>query len=380
MRAIEAYVTLHCQFASTSHPDADLAVGELARSLDQPQPACVLVFCSPDYHLPTLGSALRRAFACPVLACTTAGQLGPHGFVHGGMTAVSLASERLVVRPYLIEPLSECETRTILVTERIRLDNARRPAGWRSFGVLLADGLSLMEERLAATLFHALEELPIVGGSAGDELRFQHTHVYWDGEMRTDAAVFAVFDTDLPFATFHVHDVVPTPKQVVITAADTRHRLVHELDGLPAAEVYARLVGLPVEGLTAAVFARHPLLLSLGGATYPRSPSAVEPDLSLRFHCAVQEGLVLSIGDAGDATSVVRRLGEVLATQVTRPEVVLAFDCILRRLVLDRAGTTEQVGRLLAEQRVIGFSTYGEQFNAMHINHAFIGVALGSRS
>jgi hypothetical protein len=35
---------------------------------------------------------------------------------------------------------------------------------------------------------------------------------------------------------------------------------------------------------------------------------------------------------------------------------------------------------MLAENNVIGFSTYGEQFSAMHLNQTFTGVALGRRA
>ena len=35
------------------------------------------------------------------------------------------------------------------------------------------------------------------------------------------------------------------------------------------------------------------------------------------------------------------------------------------------------VSELLAANRVVGFSTYGEQFNAMHVNQTFTGVAIG---
>jgi hypothetical protein len=35
------------------------------------------------------------------------------------------------------------------------------------------------------------------------------------------------------------------------------------------------------------------------------------------------------------------------------------------------------VSAFLRRQRVIGFNSYGEQFNGMHINQTFTGVAIG---
>jgi hypothetical protein len=37
------------------------------------------------------------------------------------------------------------------------------------------------------------------------------------------------------------------------------------------------------------------------------------------------------------------------------------------------------VSKVLARNNVIGFCTYGEQFNAMHVNQTFTGVAIGAR-
>jgi hypothetical protein len=34
------------------------------------------------------------------------------------------------------------------------------------------------------------------------------------------------------------------------------------------------------------------------------------------------------------------------------------------------------MSRLLADHDVIGFNTYGEQFNSVHVNQTFTGVAI----
>ena len=43
----------------------------------------------------------------------------------------------------------------------------------------------------------------------------------------------------------------------------------------------------------------------------------------------------------------------------------------------DLAAYVGTFGELLAENQVVGFTTYGEQFNGMHVNQTFTGVALG---
>ncbi|PZQ35920.1 MAG: GfdT protein, partial [Ectopseudomonas oleovorans] len=59
------------------------------------------------------------------------------------------------------------------------------------------------------------------------------------------------------------------------------------------------------------------------------------------------------------------------------PLLTIGCDCFLRRLEIENDGGVESVATLLRQQRVIGFNTYGEQFNGMHINQTFTGVAIG---
>ena len=67
-----------------------------------------------------------------------------------------------------------------------------------------------------------------------------------------------------------------------------------------------------------------------------------------------------------------------VVAQIGRPELVLGCDCILRYLELDQRASRAAVDALLADHNVVGFATYGEQYNAMHVNQTFTGVAIGA--
>ena len=66
---------------------------------------------------------------------------------------------------------------------------------------------------------------------------------------------------------------------------------------------------------------------------------------------------------------------EALAALPRPPLMVLGFDCILRRLALEREGLRDQMSELLTRYRVAGFNTYGEQHSGMHVNQTFVGLA-----
>ena len=104
-----------------------------------------------------------------------------------------------------------------------------------------------------------------------------------------------------------------------------------------------------------------------------RAIRAVTPDGGLQLLSGIEAGNILTVGRAMDMT---RGFADALDGLPQRPLMVLGFDCILRRLALERAGMAGQMSRLLARYNVAGFNTYGEQHGGMHVNQTFVGMAL----
>lgn len=363
--------------AHSANGDETAAVLELSKQLDAAQASIVLFFCSPHYDLTKLGRAFAEAFSAPVAGCTSAGQIGLHGYVDGGITALSLTSAELQATPYLISSLTE-STQATEVGYAAAVALSRRTSR-KAFGLLLIDGLSNAEERVAAALFEALADVPVVGGSAADDLSSTGTFVYFEGRFRTAAAVFVLFDTTLPFTTFKVQHVAKGAQKLVITEADADRRLVHEINGKPAAREYAAQIGIDVAELEPFVCAEHPLLLSVAGSEFVRAIRAVNADGSLSFFCAVEPGLVLTLGEPVDALEALRAGFDRASARVPNPAVVIGFDCFSRRREFERRGEAQMVGDFLGSRNVVGFCTYGEQFDALHVNQTFTAVALGGR-
>jgi hypothetical protein len=368
---------------SSQLTDPDAAIAELAAQISQPGMSGVILYCSPAYDLTRLGAAIAAAFGeTPVVGCTSAGQLTPTGFQRGGVTALSLASPALILTPHLLTPLTSARACAAALGDRLRA-RPPLPADWRSFGMVLIDGLSLAEERLASALYECLPDLPLFGGSAGDDLTFTRTAVYHGGQFHAGAAVLAVVDTLVPFNLFRFQHFEPTATSLVITDADPDRRVLREINGAPAALAYAAAVGVPVEQLDADVFARAPLLVNLGGEFYVRSIYKHDPrDHSLTLLCAIEDGLVVRLGRGTDivaaATAALDEAVEVVPTEGGDP-LILGCDCILRRLEFEHAQADDAMGALYAARNVFGFSTYGEQFRGVHINQTFTGIALGGR-
>mgnify|MGYP001810114062 FL=1 len=374
----EPPISNECVFSALADPGQAVAalVTELARRRPGRTPAAVLFFCDGLYPLQALADALAQRFACPLLGCTSGGQIGSGGFRRGGLSLLACYGAGLRLSTHLIEPLGRADA----AVERIARGLAERPLapGWRRFGLLLVDGLHQGEERLAHALYHGLGDVPFIGGSASDELRFEHTPVYFDGRFRSNAAVFGVFETSQVFEAFRVQHFVPRRERLVITEADPERRLVIQINGLPAAEVYARTLGVTEAALSPELLEAHPLLLRVGDELVVRAISRVTRARALLCMSAVETGVLVDVGDAGAALEALRRGFEAVEARIGEPALVLGCECTLRRRQAERDNQLGAIGDFLAERRVFGFSTHGEQFNGLHINQSFTAIAVAA--
>lgn len=362
--------------------DAEAVAQDLARQLIHPHLGFVLFFCSAEYHLPTLAGALEQYFGgIELVGCTTAGEITPQGYGRGCVSAVGFDVRGFAVSSALIDEMD----RFSLIDAQHLVEGLvagcrsaeLAPIKDHSFALTLLDGLSSREEVVLAALSAALGAIPHFGGSAGDDNHLTHTHVYYQGQFHTGAAVVLLFNTWLDFEVFTTDHVLPRSEKLVVTRADSAGRRVHELNAEPAALEYARLIGVPVERLTFELFSAHPLAVRIKDQYYVRAIQQVNDDLSLTFYCAVETGIVLTAMRTGPLLPNLEAQFQRLHERLGPPLLTIGCDCFLRRLELESAGTAAATSEFLRRQQVIGFNTYGEQFNGMHINQTFTGVAIG---
>lgn len=369
--------------AASREADPQVAAHALAAELCHEHAGFVLFFCSAEYPLDRLADALCQAFGeLPVSGCTTAGELTPDGYDRGSIVAICFDLRFFAVETALINDLDHFDLPVAQPLVDALLERCRRQAvalvNEHSFALTLLDGLSSREEQVLATLDAALGRIPSFGGSAGDDNHLTHTHVYANGRFHTRAAVIVMMNTRLPFDVFSTHHLEPLEHKLVVTGADRERRRVLELNGVPAAELYAALVGCPVEALAPAVFARHPLAVHLGGQHYVRSIQRVNDDGSLSFYCAVENGIVLTAMQPTPLLDDLARMLQRLEARLGEPAAIIGCDCFLRRMALESLDQLDQASALLRRARVVGFNTYGEQHHGMHVNQTFTGVAFGT--
>ena len=373
----------HIRSMQSCASDARTAVQEFHAGVAGPDSELVLFFCSSNYDLDALAAEMNALFGdLPVVGCTTAGEIGPAGYHAHTLSGVSFprgACTAVSGRLANLQRFAVAEGRDFAQTLRCELTSrAPQADGHNSFALLLIDGLSIREEPVGRTLQAALRDIALFGGSAGDDLKFVRTRVFHDRAFHEDSAVVVLMSTVFPFRLFKTQHFVSLDERLVVTEADPARRVVREINGLPAAEEYARLIGVDVGELDPARFAASPVVVLIDGADYVRAIREVLPDGSLAFYCAIEEGLVLRVARGAELVANLEQSFERLRAQIGPPQLVLACDCILRNLEMTQGGIKSAVEAVLRNNRAVGFSTYGEQYYGVHVNQTLTGVAIGS--
>lgn len=323
----------------------------------------------------------RHAPGLAHAACSTAGEITPDGFEEGQAIALLFPDHSFTVASTLIRDLSAAGigevTGEVQALRRVLRDKTTPSAN--VFALCFIDGMSYAEEAVTSALHWGLDDIPLIGGSAGDDLAFETTSLISNGTVSRDCAIVALIATPLPFHVFKSENFVPTDRKLVVTASDPDRRIVREFNAAPAADEFAAAIGIEAASLTPMSFASHPVVVRVGGEYYCRSIQKVNSDGSLSFFCAIDDGIVLTIaqpkGMVESTRQTLHQVGELLGGI----DMVLGFDCVLRRLDARNRQVFREMSELYRKNKVIGFGTYGEQYRSMHLNQTFTGIAFGRR-
>lgn len=370
-------------FASSHATDPDIAIAELADQVGGAPLAGAILFCSHRLDRERLASAINRGSeGMVVIGCTSSGELTQDGYDQDSLTMIGFPADSFHLASHRFDDLDDFDPKAAREAVRALAAIAERDS--RALGnsvnhvaLFLVDGLSHREELLTMTIQDALGDIPLIGGSSGDDLSFSETAIFDRGAFHSDSAVVAILSTPRPLHVFKAQHYRPSERKMVITGALPHERIVTEINAEPAADEYLRLAGHAGEALGTAFFAAHPPMVRAGGDYHVRSIQSANPDGSLTFYCAIDEGIVLTIGEPVDRIAGMEALFDEITAKVGQVDRIIAFDCVLNRIDAEQRQIARDVSRLYQRNHVIGFNTYGEQYHAQHVNQTFSGLAIG---
>jgi PAS domain S-box-containing protein len=344
----------------------------------------VVVFASVQYDLKEVLRGVRCAVPNALLfGCTTACEI-LNGPLHGGIVVTVLASSHMKVSFGLGRNVSE--------NWQIALHDAiNAPAihpyfhdikywqdltlkGKSAFAVLFSPGntshsSSQSYEILEAIKLKSLGRLPVFGGSTADDWSMETNYVLLDGEAFPDSMLLAVFETQLQFGIAMDHGFMPTIHQTTVTRAEGHEVL--ELDGEPAADIYARIVG----STRAALEGKH-LAMTTGntmgtadtmGQYSINVASFITPNGGIYFTQPVTASTVLTLMEP-DSENMLFSGQEALRKAILRggitgPALTLVAYSTLRPRIAGNQSYDEisVMAEMLAGSPLVGFCSFGEQ-------------------
>ncbi|MER9231192.1 FIST signal transduction protein [Mesorhizobium sp. M0622] len=370
---------------TTDESDADAFARAVAAEAVAIDAGFALLFFSQSLiEAVALSEALKtHAPALDYAGCSTAGEITPKGLEGGQILAMLLPSASFSAASTMVENLSSSgmdgitgEVEALRRSLRGRIGHERADT---TFALCFIDGLSYAEEAVTSAIHWGLDDIPLIGGSAGDDLKFETTRLISNGKVTSDSAIIVLITTEIPFHVFKTDNFVPTDEKLVVTASDPDRRIVREFNAMNAAEEYAAAVGMVAQMLTPLSFASHPVVVKVGGEFYCRSIQKMHADGSLSFFCAIDDGVVLAVAQPKDMVEATRAALSDVGERLGGIDMIIGFDCVLRRLDARNRQVFREISELYKVNNVIGFSTYGEQYRSMHLNQTFTGIAFGER-
>lgn len=376
--------------ARTTEQDPARAAEDLVRQLGNIAPKLVTVFASTDRDQAALNRALldRLPKGTRLIGATTAGEIDRSG-IHQGAVVISALSGDLEVGLGLGRGLTD----DAVAAGAKALARAAEELGVRPqdidpkkyVGLVIDDGLRYKKEELLLGVLDRCPSLTLVGGGAahpamqGPEA-IAHVHV--DGEVATDAVLVALIRTNARWAALRSHWYKPTGQMVRITKVDESSTRALEIDGQPAAQRYAELLGVAIDDLEFGKpngFSRRPTALKVGREYFIRAPWKPLPDGSILFANLLDEGAELELMELGDASAMTRQFfEEELPRRVPSPTAAILFHCTGRYFSAQALGEAQRLSDSFASAPPsAGFNVHFEIYSGFHINTTLTVLAFG---
>lgn len=355
--------------------NARLAVRKIRDAFTGFHAGLVVYFCSTDYDAAVIATEMHDAFPGIVtMGCTSAGEGIDGKIFNRSVVAMAFSpevfsfSESVVVMADAEEAKRSNQADVFSDTlEAVRylgrnLGQELRHIDYREYvGFMLSDCVSDFNENVVER-FGDLSDVMLVGGFAGDDLKFNGSgRVMYRGRVYGGGAtILALWKPTRGFSLLKTEAVEILPYSAVVTSADEENNIVWKLDGEDADKVYARLMGVPVEGMNILDFGDHPWASMVDGEAYLRGVMEKAGNGGLRFFAKVREGTKLTLTKTTDILTTTRKAMEEKRKELESLSAILHINCASRQNTLNKLGKLDEFAALFGDVPSIAVSSYGE--------------------
>ncbi|MBU1043221.1 MAG: FIST C-terminal domain-containing protein [Candidatus Omnitrophica bacterium] len=350
-----------------------LAAKSAIIQLEAAVPNIVFVFASSRFDHQQLIRGIKSIVPdCPLVGCSTAGEITSDGPDKKSVVVMAIASNSLHAAVGLGKNLSKDSRRAGQEVAHDVVVKTRQGLARHAF-MMLSDGLSGNGVDIIRGVQEVLgTSFPIVGGSAADDFLFSNTFQYYDQSVYQDSVCGILFSGDISIGIGARHGWYPLGKPRIVTAAD--HNIIKQLDGKPAARIYEDYFGKRVADLQNEPMARMSVMYPLGMSIPEeeeciiRNAMKVDADGALICAGEVPKGSEIRVmmGSKETALKAAQKAAEIALGGLRRKKasIVFVFDSVSRERLfgLKAKEEIEVVQKIFGpDTPIVGFYTYGEQ-------------------
>jgi hypothetical protein len=342
------------------------------------RPDFVFMFATVGYNQQALLGAVRKVtHGAPLCGCSGEGIIagGEADESNFSVAVMTISADQLWFSNGLATGLKEDSAKAgRAVAEAIRPKVSSDALAL----FLFPDGVTVNFDRLAAGLEGQLDldqPLPLVGGTAGDNLVFERTYQYCDDRVISDGVAWALLSGQARVAWTANHACVPIGIEYKVTRCEGN--VIYEMDGRPALEVLKEYVSdVSMEDWAMAVLA-FPLGFKVPGLAQDYDEYIIRGIVggkddaagSLAIPTEVSEGMSIWVTrrDHEKVVHGVERAIQEIKTQLgdKQAKLVFQFDCAGRGKMFLREQQKLHLLETLRERigpgvPWLGFYTYGE--------------------
>ena len=228
--------------------------------------------------------------------------------------------------------------------------------------IAFADGLHTDGEAFLNGINAVNEDVPVVGGHAGDDFKFMDTYVFMNNHIVEKGAVAVSLNSSvLKVYSDYSYNWYPIGNELTVTKAEGNR--VYTIDNKSAVETYSHYLGEDIGKGLPGIGIEFPLIVNRNGSDVTRTVMTKLDDGSLVFAGAVKTGEKVRIG-FGRSVDIINASYVIAQKTAKRPsEGIFIYSCTARKHFMGKEIGKEikPFGKIAP---VAGFFTYGEFFTS----------------
>lgn len=382
----------------------DLTKNNLTEACRVPDgPALILGFVSPDLDMQKAAAEIKALVPADtiLLMLSSAGELcnsSENDTIYQpsrenrSKILLQIYSKRMIKKAEIISfPLPNEDLKSnnvsMKVNERInwieneikkqRLNMSLYPAN--SFVLAYADGLSNCETFLIQAMYNTnMFPCPIIGGSAGGHLDFQHTYIYDNNTVLENHAVLCCINLNphYRYGIFKSQGMIKTENSYVVAVSNAALRYVESVidsqgevvNFLDLLKEYFKVNA--IDKLKQKLL-EYSFAIEINGEIFVRAVSNIdEVNKRIYFFCDIGAGEKIYLVRRASLLETLTKDWNSFKQNKPKPIGAIFNDCVTRRLV--NSTEIEHIS-FFKDIPVAGFSSFGEIFG-VHINETLTAI------